>query len=75
MKKSNNFICKIEGKFDQDLAQEAFQWIEDVVGESVQPAPETGEKVQEALSDGVFLCKYGITFYTSTDAMLVGWLT
>lgn len=56
----NIFVCKIEGKFSQDLAQEAFEWMEVVTGKSVQPAPEDGGKVQEALNSGVILCEYGL---------------
>ena len=52
-------FSQIDGKFDQNLAQEAFDWIVEVTGKPVQPAPEDGSKVHEALGDGVILCEYG----------------
>lgn len=56
IKMAASFQAQIEGKFDLNLAQDAFFWIEEILGEPVQ-VPENMSNVQDSLKDGVILCK------------------
>lgn len=46
-----------DAKFDPNLAFEAFDWIQDVLGEPLTISPDTPGDVEKALKDGVVLCK------------------
>ncbi|XP_003389350.2 PREDICTED: rac guanine nucleotide exchange factor B-like [Amphimedon queenslandica] len=47
--------AKKDSKFDINLAQDAFLWIEELLGEPIT-VPEEPEKVKEILKDGIILC-------------------
>lgn len=49
-------LLQKDAKFDHNLAQDAFLWIEEILGEPVK-VPESQEDVRESLKDGVMLCK------------------
>ena len=48
-------FLQIDKKFDINLAQDAFLWIEELLGEPIT-VPEEPEKVKEILKDGIILC-------------------
>lgn len=49
-------LLQKDAKFDHNLAQDAFLWIEEILSEPVK-VPETQEDVLKSLKDGVMLCK------------------
>ena len=55
-------------KFDASLAKQGMDWMFKVIGER-SPTVSTQENVQDALKDGVALCK---CVYTRTDTRLAG---